>query len=71
MREVERITLRVEVRLADERRQQRHREQRDQPRRVNDQPGRKADDGDHILRLAEELPDQAGAPARLPPRALQ
>ncbi len=58
-REVERIALRVEVRLADERRHQRDREQHDQPRCEDEQAGRKADDGDHVLRLAEQLADQA------------
>ena len=48
-----------------------NREQHDQPRRVDDEAGGEADDGDDVLRLAEELADQARAPGRLPPRALE
>ena len=46
-------------------------EERDEPRRVHDQPRGEARDGDHVLRLAEELPDQARASGRLPPGAFQ
>ena len=35
------------------------------------QPRGEARDGDHVLRLAEELPDQARASGRLPPGAFQ
>jgi hypothetical protein len=50
---------------------QRDREQRDQPRRVDDEPGGEADDRHDVLRLREQLADQARAPARLAARALE
>ena len=69
--EVERIALRVEVRLADERGQERDGEQHDEPRRVDEEPRGEAHDGDDVLRLAEELADEARAARGLAPRALQ
>ena len=68
---VERIALCVEMRFADERRHERDGEERDEPRRVHNQPRGEARDGDQVLRLAEELPDQVRASGRLPPRAFQ
>src|SRR3546814_12223448 len=52
--EVEAVVERVEMRLADEGRQQRNGEQHDQPRRVHQQPGGEADDGDDVLGLPEQ-----------------
>ena len=68
---VERVALRVEVRLAEERRHQRQRQQHDQPRRVEHQRRGEAQDGDDVLRLAEHLAHQRAAADRLPARALQ
>ena len=70
-RVVERVALRVEVRLADERRHERDREQHDQPRRVDDEAGGEARDRHDVLRLREELPHQRHAARRLPARALE
>src|SRR6185436_578302 len=63
--EVERVALRVEVRLADEGRDERNGEQRDQLWRKCDEPRGEADDRDDVLRLAKELRDQAGAASGL------
>ena len=59
------------MRLADECRQEGNREERDEPRCVHEQPCGKARNGDHILRLAEELPDQARTSGRLSPGSFQ
>ena len=69
--EVERVALRVEVRLAEERRDQRQQQQHDEPRRVDQQAGGEARDGHHVLRLVEELAHQRHAPAGLAARALE
>ena len=68
---VERVAARIEVRLADERRHQRDRQQHDEPGRVHDQPRGEADDRHGVLRLAEQLAHQRRAPGRLAPRALE
>ncbi len=68
---VERVAARVEVHLAEKRRDQRDQQQHDQPRGVRDEADGEADDGDDVLRLAEQLPEQRQAAAGLPPRALQ
>ncbi len=57
--------------FADERRHQRDGEKRDEPRCIDHQPRGKARHCYGILRLAEELADQAAAPGRLPARALE
>ena len=68
---VERVAQRVEMRLADERRHQRHRQQHDQPWRVDQQAGGEADHGDRILHLAEQLAHQVHAAHRLATRAIE
>ena len=68
---VERIALRVEMRLADECGQESDGKERDEPRSVDEQPRGEACDSDDILRLAEELPDQARTSGRLPPCPFQ
>ncbi len=69
--EVQRVTERVEVRLADERRQQRHRQQHDQPWCVDQQACGEADHRDDVLHLAEQLAHQVHAPHRLATRAVE
>ena len=66
----ERVTQRVEVRLAEERGYQRDGEQDDQPRRIDDQAGGEAQYRDDVLYLSEQLPHQRHAPARLHARAI-
>ena len=68
---VERIALRVEMRLAEERRHQSEKQQEDQPRRVQDQAGGEARHGHHVLRLAEQLAHQRHPPAGLAAGALE
>ena len=67
----QRVALRVEAQLAEEGRHQRGRQQQHQPRRVGGDAGGEAGQGDDVLRLAEQLADQPGAPARLAPGAVQ
>ena len=50
---IERIALRVEMRLADEGRHQRHKQKDDQPGRVEDQAGSKTRDRHDVLGLTE------------------
>ncbi len=69
--EVQRVALRVEVRLAEEGRDQRQDQQRDQPGGVDHQPGGEADDGHDVLRLAEELVHQRHPAGGLPAGALE
>ena len=59
------------MRLADERRHERDREQHDEPRRIDDEAGGEADDRHDVLRLREELAHQRHATGRLPPCALE
>ncbi len=54
------------MRLADERRDQGQEQQGDQPGGVENQAGGKADHGDDVLRLAEQLPHQRHSSAGLP-----
>ncbi len=68
---VERIAQRVEVRFADKGRHQRHRQQRDQPRRVHQQADGEAGHGDGVLQLPEQLAHQVHPPHALPPCAVQ
>ena len=69
--EIQRIAQRIEMRLADEGGNQRHRQQHDQPRRVDQQAGREADHRDHVLHLAEQLAHQVHASHRLATRAVE
>ena len=69
--EIERVALRVEMRLAEEGRHQRQQQQHDQPRRIDDQAGGEAHHRDDVLRLAEQLAHQRHAPAGLPARPLE
>ena len=68
---IERIALRVEMRLADESRHQRHKQQHDEPGRVNDESGGKARHRHDVLRLTEQLRHQRHPPAGLAARALE
>ena len=70
-RVVERVALRVEVRLAQEGRHQRQQQQADEPGRVDGQPGRETEDGHHVLRLAEELAQKRDPPAGLAACAIE
>ena len=68
---VERIALRVEMRLAEERRHQGDEQQNDEPRRVDEQAGGEARHRHDVLRLPEQLAHQRHASAGLPARALE
>jgi hypothetical protein len=57
--------------LAEEGRHECDQQEEDQPRRVQDEPGGKGDDGNHVLRLAEQLRHQRRAPHCLATRPLQ
>ena len=59
------------MRLAEESRHQRHQQQHDQPRREDDQAGRKTGHGDEVLRLGEELAHERHAAAGLAARAFE
>ncbi len=59
------------MRLADECRDERDREQHDEPRRVDEQARGEAGDGDQVLRLAEKLAHEPGAAGRLRARPLE
>ena len=69
--EVERVAQGVEVRFADEGRDQRDRQQQDQPGRIDQQPDGEADDGDRVLDLPEQLAHQVRAAHGLAPGALE
>lgn len=69
--EIERIPQRIEVCLADEGRNQRNRQQHDQPGRVDHQAHRQADHGNGVLHLAEQLAHQVHAVHGLASRAIQ
>ncbi|MNN05900.1 hypothetical protein D3C81_1186750 [compost metagenome] len=69
--EVEAVTGRIEVRLANERRHQRQCQQQDQPRRIDQQADGQAGDGDRILHLAEQLAHQVHPAHGLAPRTVQ
>ena len=67
----EHIGQRVEPCLAPYGRHKAHRQQQDQPGRIDEQPRRQRCHGDDVLRLAEHLAEQGIAPRRLAPGALQ
>ena len=69
--EVERVAQRVEMRLADEGRNQRNGQQHDQPGRIHQQANRQAGHGDSILHLAEQLAHQVHAVHGLAACAIQ
>ena len=69
--EVERIGLRVEMRLAQEHRHQRHQQQDDQPGREDHQAGGEAQHRHDVLRLVEQLRHQRDPPGGLPARAFE
>jgi len=69
--EVEAVTGCVEVRFADEGRDQCHRQQQDQPRRVHDQADREAGHRDAVLHLAEQLAHQVHPAHGLAPCPVQ
>ena len=69
--EIDRVALRVEMHLADEGGHQRHQQQHDQPGRIDQQADREADDGDDVLRLAQQLRHQRAAPRDLATRAVE
>jgi hypothetical protein len=69
--EVERVAERGEVRLADEGGDQRHPQQHDQPRHVDQQADGEADHRDRVLELAEEQPHQVHPAHRLPARPVE
>ena len=68
---VERVSLGVEMRLAQECRHQRGQQQHDQPRRIDQQSCAEARDRHDVLRLAEQLAHQGKPAAGLPPRPLK
>ena len=70
-RVVERVALRVEVRLAHERRHEGQEQEGDEPGRVDEKPHPEAADGHQVLGLAEELAHQGGAAHGLPARPIQ
>ncbi len=59
------------MRLADEGRNQRDRQQHDQPRRIDHQAHRQADHGEGVLHLPEQLAHQIHAVHGLTARAIQ
>ena len=69
--EVEPVALRIEMRLAQEHRHQRHQQQDDQPGREDQETSGEARDGHDVLRLPQQLRHQREAAAGLPARPLE
>src|SRR6185503_12818870 len=67
----ERVALRVEVRLAEERGYEGDEKKQDQPRRVDDETGGETHHRHDVLSLAEQLAHQRHAPAGLAARTFE
>ena len=69
--EIQRVVAGVEMRLAQECRDQRHQQQHDQPRIIGDQPAREGQHGQDVLHLPEDLAHQGHAARGLTAGAVQ